>query len=194
MTVQMNAIERACVPETGMVAEGGACLRVGSGNNGVGHDDCAIGLFCSGLGLPADATGEALMRQCRAFCRDSSTCTAPQECLAIGELTPQDGLCVDTCTAFGTDCTGGMWCRPGVTTTDELRGTCSTPGPVGLMGDCSVDQCQADMVCLTTTATGESACYALCDIAGVDAPCTVAGQMCRGVNGLAPQVGVCSTP
>jgi hypothetical protein len=130
--------------------------------------------------------GVAIQRVCVAFCRDDAGCAAPERCLTIGNLAPQDGLCIDPCTPWGSDCPTDMWCNPREATNGDLIGTCTSAGPQQLNQDCTNLTCGEDLVCLVNNTTMETTCYALCDDTH---PC--ATGTCTGINGLPTQVGAC---
>jgi hypothetical protein len=176
------------------------CIRTPlTGNASVGHDDCAAGLWCSGLGFPDDpVAGVPTMRACRSWCRASTDCdmAGGEQCVALGDLTPQDGFCLPTCPLWGTTCTDGMACQYLGTiegAAGPAVGYCGTAGPVPINGDCTVDACAADLLCITNNMTMETSCRAMCDTAGGAAgthPCP-AGQTCGTFQDAPAGFGIC---
>ncbi len=178
--------ETECLAPTGTLAEGDTCVRDAEGNTGVGHDPCAAGLFCSGIGLPIGPPPE---RACRKFCDSNLNCTvANQECLSLDGDGALQGICVPTCTLFGTDCQAGMSCSISINNNGaDGMGTCRTDG-IGMSGntcDANTD-CATNMNCISDGAGG-GICAALCDAAHA----CPGGMACTAVSPLPNQGGFC---
>lgn len=182
-------IDTECVAQAGTVGRDQSCTRTNPGNPGVGRDDCAMGLFCSGMGFPQDMSGAATMRACREFCYEGSTCAAGEACAALDNLTPQNGLCMKTCALFGADCAAGTSCSISSLTGEEMYvGLCRSTGTAAAGAACeSSTDCQANLQCLFGD-HGSGACGSLCDEAH---PCS-AGS-CMAIPGLPAAGGFCQS-
>ena len=180
---EADGFERACVAPTGTRAEGDRCVRGADGPAGLGHDDCAPGLFCSFIGVVPPSAGGS--RLCRRACEADAGCATGQRCAVLAD---GQGLCGPTCAAFG-PCAGGMSCADAWTGTGgdrDLFLVCRVAGPVALGQPCGLDdECGADAICLTELFGVPSVCAALCD---GEHPC--ATGTCQELASGAP--GVCT--
>jgi hypothetical protein len=164
-----------CVTPSGTAAADDSCTRDSETPAGVGHDSCAAGSYCSGYGSLSSPPD----RHCRKFCADDTGCPTGHKCMALivdPSGSPLDGICVPTCTLFGTDCPSGLNC--GVTSLDEdgsnvifscrqvgtaaVGAPCVTSG--GTAGPAPYD-CVADSLCFDPAGGSGTAfvCNGLCD-------------------------------
>jgi hypothetical protein len=148
----------------GTVARDAACTFDSSG-----LDDCLKGTICS-------ATGSATGTVCRKVCVADSDC-GTQKCARRGGgggggTTNNFGICVPTCTEFGSDCGAGT-CAASATSITSSTGntvrflTCRALG-TGNPGDsCSRTMpCGANMLCIGAGGGAATAqCSPLCDSA-----------------------------
>jgi hypothetical protein len=172
-----------CLSLEGAVTAGLFCERSGE----VGRDDCAAGLYCSGLGFPV-VSGEPPDRVCRRFCRDAAGCGEGEACLKVSFETPPDGLCAPvTCSLFGPGCPAGMTCDALETTTGSWVGLCRSPGAGEPGGLCVEVDCVAGAHCERGATAGTATCRLLCDDAH---PCP-GGATCAPLPGLGAGGGLC---
>lgn len=178
-----------------------ACARESDGNAGVGRDTCDKGLYCTARGNHDGSIGPG-HQTCRQYCRATSSCTNGHECMVLTDLTPKDGTCIDSCTPLGTDvCDQAMaWCDPTDNIQGSTRGICTLKGTLAIGATCDgatiTDSCVANSLCVVSTdASGNktSRCDSACDLAGIDHPCTVAGETCTAFSsGGSADYGFCS--
>jgi hypothetical protein len=96
----------ACVADDGQAALGAPCERAKPTAQGVGHDGCQKGLYCSEFSA---ATPDA--RTCKKLCLVDGDCKAGEACFGVG-ATPWAGVCVPTCSLFdASTCAAGTTCR-----------------------------------------------------------------------------------
>jgi hypothetical protein len=196
-----------CVAETGTTAEGGTCTRTGGM---VGIDDCASGLFCSGVGFPAPATGGTRARVCRKYCAHDSDCATsgsdagPTDdwCALLDSEVPPDGICVPGCQLFSgtSQCTGahaGESCELDLADIDNtVRAECRSSKTGVNQGDsCGIpnsttnppsdENCAAGQDCLTLDKGTTFTCQQICDNnnACATGSCTTLVPM-GGFNGI----------
>src|SRR5581483_1437235 len=168
------------------VALGGSCTF----DPATGFDNCQKGLSCSGLGT---ATGQFA---CRKFCTADSDCgSASQQCARLTGTAPAVGICVPTCTEFGTSCGAGMTCAAiatdvSSTTGNTVRFLICRPIGTGQPGDtCSKTMlCGSDVLCVGSGGGAATAqCSPLCDTTHV---CPmIAGQPDGGTWSCMPVAG-----
>jgi hypothetical protein len=185
----MGNWSNVCRALTGMVAEGADCMRESTTNDGVGRDNCDKGLYCTSLGR---SDGAALPKACREFCRATAACNQGFTCMALTDnLSPPDGICITTCTLFGTDCAQGAWCNPATDIESNSTGFCIEAGTKQVGENCGgMNTCAANSICIVTQdMPNDGTCRAMCDAAGMH-PCPMNFQ-CSGVNGLPADIGVC---
>jgi hypothetical protein len=200
----------ACEAQTGTTAEGATCTRTGGM---VGIDDCSTGLFCSGIGFPAPASGATRMRACRKFCSHDTDCVSgsldagPHDdfCVQLDGETPPDGLCVPGCTLFsmGAECTGafaGETCELDLGDIDSaIHGACRSSTSTAMQGDsCGVpnsttnppndENCAAGQLCLTLDKGTTFTCQQICDNTHA---CTTGACMTIVSGGGANGLGYC---
>ena len=174
-----------CLPNFGMVPKDGSCMRNKAaagdttGWSTIGFDNCAPGAYCSGYGsLNSDTPN----RHCRNYCYTDMDCnSAADKCMYFSNQ-PMGyylGICVPTCTAFGTDCPAGYGCSTQLEDLGEILGTasmpatmetmyysCRTPGKVALDNPCpnGDSDCGANTICFDHTLMGmPGTCTAMCD-------------------------------
>ncbi len=185
--VSGGALETECLAETGTVGESMTCLRTSEGDPGVGHDDCAIGLWCSGVALP---TGPPPVRACRKMCSSNGDCTiAGEECLSIDGSGPLAGFCLPTCTLFDTaTCMANMSCSININIDNTNgMGLCRMNGTKVAGNPCAAhSECSPNMNCISDGAGG-GICANLCDAAHA----CPAGEACTAVPPLPNQGGFC---
>jgi len=147
-----------CVPRTGSGALGQACTRVAQDASGVGRDDCASGLFCSGLSL---ASG----RVCRTLCSKTADCGAGQGCLELTtKARPAGGMCFASCTLFGACGGGGQSCTPAFGTDVATTTYCRASGTGTLGTVCTRNEdCVANSWCFADSSGQQLTCHAVCD-------------------------------
>jgi hypothetical protein len=189
MIVVGDMVETECVEQTGTVAADEVCVRVSEGNGGVGRDDCAIGLFCSGLGLPPPPSQGVPPpeRRCREFCDSNLDCVTSQKCLSLDGTGPVQGLCVPFCALFGSDCdavAANMSCslignNDGATAFGICRGNGTVPHGGACMSNLD---CQPNMNCIS-----DGTCAALCD----NTHACPGGTSCTPVSGVENGGGFC---
>jgi hypothetical protein len=169
-----------CVTVVGFVASGNPCVR-----GEIGRDDCAPGLYCSGLGFPS---GNPPQRVCRRFCRDAAGCAAGESCVKLSDETPPDGICVPaSCALFTPGCPSGMTCDAvELTTAGQWAGVCRSPGSGEPGGPCVEVDCVAGAHCQRGATPGSATCRLLCDATH---PCP-AGT-CEPFSGLPNGGGLC---
>jgi len=131
-----------------------------------GMDDCVKGTRCTATGLPMGS-----MPLCRLFCGKDADCGTGQSCRAAiggggGGTTTPIGICIPSCTPFGTDCGTGKTCA--MTNTDiastmtkrVLFLSCRATGTTPLWATCQAStDCVDNAVCSRATMT----CVPLCD-------------------------------
>ncbi|HZS37783.1 MAG TPA: hypothetical protein VFF06_13190 [Polyangia bacterium] len=144
-----------CVPLAGMVTDGQPCMR---GMNGM-PDDCNAGLTCTTRG------STTMNPLCRKLCGADSDCDAGQKCTVLSNRTPTVGVCIPSCTPFGTDCSGGLTCA---TTAVEIGSTMQNPKIVftcrGVGTTPAFGQCMRSTDCVADTACDQGGtCEPLCD-------------------------------
>ena len=177
-----------CVTPTGTVGADGTCKRASEDAAGIGHDDCAAGFYCSGIGSFTTPP----VRHCRKYCATDTDCSGGQKCsiLLSDPAGPIAGICVPTCTLFGTDCPTGFNCSLIIGDMDgaALYGTCRSVGTGAAGSTCKAGtECVADEVCSDPTMSGTSTCVPLCDTAHA---CT-GGKTCKPQGSLPTGGGVC---
>jgi hypothetical protein len=150
-TQQNPMLGTECVPLASMVVGlNQTCMRA------MGMDNCDKGLSCSTVGAPAG------MRVCLKVCAAGTDCPSTEKCVAgFGA-----GVCVKSCTPFGSDCASGMTCssfQSDIASTmnnDIIVPVCRTIGTTMLGGTCMrSSECGANAGCLTDTGT----CAQICD-------------------------------
>lgn len=177
-----------CVTPTGTKATGDTCSRTAQTPAGVGHDDCAAG-FCSGIGQLHDPPS----RKCRKFCAGDSTCGTGEKCsvlIADPSGAAIAGICVPTCTMFGTDCAGGDNCSVLISDFDgkTAYGTCRAVGKTAIDGTCTNPyDCVKDTICADPLSTGTATCISLCD----DSHACPSGKTCKAYGSLPKNGGLC---
>jgi len=176
-----------CVTPSGTKAVGDACTRTSQDPSGIGNDDCAAGLFCSGIGSLQSPPS----RHCRKFCKDDGKCASTEKCsqLVFEGTTATAGICVPTCTVFGTDCTGSLNCSVLITSMDgtTAHGTCRAVGTKVAGDTCTMAyECAKDMVCADPTKSGKATCIPLCDSSHA---CSTGS--CKPVGSLPSGGGIC---
>jgi hypothetical protein len=126
----------------GTVAEGQPCTSMfGKTVN----DNCVAGTMC-------DNDGPGSTYVCRKVCTDDSGCTSGARCGIV--LTRKWGLCLPTCTPFGSDCPAGNDCS---STFDDITATqtnevgffvCKLTGAAAEWAKCQKDSdCGAGLWC-----------------------------------------------
>lgn len=176
----MPGLERDCVGDFGGRQRGETCTR---GAAGLGHDDCAPGLFCSFIGvLPPDRGGSRL---CRAMCDADTACPGTERCARQVEG-PAMGFCGQPCDPF-TACPSNMTCGdlyPSLEGDLAFFLVCRVTGAVALGGACATNyDCGADAICFDFL--GPGSCLALCDATH---PCAGTSQCQTPAGAVA---GVC---
>jgi len=183
-----------CVAATGagMMMAGQTCTRTSDNETGYGHDDCAPGSWCSGVGVIPPMMGGS--RVCRPFCENDATCATGERCLGLLD-TPQVGYCIRTCTMFDdATCAMGLTCSSLAVDVDStyVFMHCRPTGTVGLGGVCSFEMpCAAGLDCLDLTpmdGMDNPRCTSICDSAH---PCPM-GQMCEDQPDLPSAGGYCA--
>lgn len=178
-----------CMAPGGTAAADTSCTRTSEDVSGIGSDTCAPGAYCSSIGTYTTPP----TRNCRKFCASDADCSGGKKCSA---LIPDPaggtgwGICVPTCTLFGTDCASGMNCSVLIADTDGLNlyGTCRGVGTVAADATCkAAPECAADLVCTDPTSSGTSTCNALCDSTHA---CT-GTKTCKTGGGLPGTDGLC---
>ena len=144
-------VTTACVERTGTVAEGAACTRGASG-----ADDCASGLYCTGL----------VALTCRTLCRSDAECDGTEVCIAPGTV-PALGFCAASCDVFAPGaCGAGLGCQPVATHPEVARtrlgGSCARVGTAALDAPCELEGCVDGLVC-ARNALLELRCATPCD-------------------------------
>jgi hypothetical protein len=181
----MTMLEGQCIAITGNKMPGDPCTRT---PDVAGHDDCDKGSFCSSIGSYYPLTMPN--RHCRSYCASDGDCkTMGERC---DSLDPQNGvgLCVPTCTPFGTDCQMGYDCSMFVETIDQmaLLATCRFIGMTAIGAACKdVTDCVAGATCNIPQNMTMGTCVAMCDMAH---PCPNAGK-CMAAPGLPNGGGTC---
>lgn len=171
-----------CVPN-GTVAESQACM-ITSKNSALLADNCVAGTVCDNSG------GDSTLH-CRKFCDTMTACSgAGLKCAAV--YTTSWGLCVPSCTPFGTDCPSGNDCS---TTFDAVSTTansgvfvCKTTGTGKLFDMCGSDtDCGANLACVGPR------CSPVCDSTHACAqPMDDGGTIsCQSYANLPNGAGVC---
>jgi hypothetical protein len=149
----LTVVGSTCVAN-GTVAEGQPCVMVPS--SGLLNDNCLAGSVC-------DNTGGDSSLHCRKSCTATVACSsADLKCAAV--YTGDWGLCVPSCTPFGSDCPMGNDCS---TTFDAVSQTansgvfvCKTTGMGALGASCMGDtDCGANLACVGPR------CAPICDTA-----------------------------
>jgi hypothetical protein len=172
-----------------------ACMRDSEGNAGVGRDNCDKGLYCTALGNP-DGTFGIGHQTCRAFCRATSACADGFECMGLTDLTPTDGICIDSCDPLGAGCdeaaTPPAWCQPKDNILGVSRGICVQAGGLQVDAICSgagiTDTCAANLLCVGNDDNGFT-CRPICSLADATFPCATGS--CEMINGFATDFGTC---
>jgi hypothetical protein len=92
--------------------------------------------------------------------------------MKCSQLIPDDsgaalyGICVPTCTLFGSDCATGFNCSTLIADMDDahLYGTCRQTGTGTAGSACKGGtECLPDYVCADPTKSGSDTCISLCD-------------------------------
>jgi hypothetical protein len=164
VTIGTRGNENRCLPINGMVATGQPCMR--DATNMLGHDNCDKGNLCSPFGA---WTATLDMRRCRAYCRAQGDCPQGYSCMVLGQ---PEGICVPSCTPFGSECPNGFTCSDIYGSIDEVNTviTCRAIGAIPVGSACTdTSDCVADSWC------NSGLCLALCDATH---PCP-AGKSCR---------------
>lgn len=129
-------------------------------------DNCQKGLICTG-------TGAVNATMCRKICANDNDCGGTQKC-ARSRISSSFGLCIPTCTEFGTTCGTGGTCANSSTDISSTTGntvrflTCRAIG-TGMPGDaCSRSMpCGENMLCIGSGGGAATAqCSPLCDSSG----------------------------
>jgi hypothetical protein len=181
-------LETECLPVTGTLANGETCMRESEAEADIGHDNCNIGLWCSGVSLPA---GPPQQRACRMMCSDNGHCTtAGEQCLSIDGTDPLDGFCLPTCTLFdAATCMTGMSCSIMINI-DETSGMgiCRMDGTIIAGNACGAvgQNCLPNMQCISD-GMGGGVCANLCD----GAHACPGGLACTAVPPLPNGGGFC---
>jgi len=171
----MQSSSLACSAD-GTIARDAACTFDANG-----FDDCLKGNICTTTGSSTTSG------MCRKVCASDNDCGA-QRCARRGGgggggTTSSFGVCIPTCTEFGTECGTGATCAQSASDIQMQNGTTvrfltCRPTGTGMPGDsCSRTMpCGADMLCLGQGGGGATAqCSPLCD--GTHMTCTMlAGQ------------------
>jgi hypothetical protein len=175
-----------CVLLNDTLAVGATCTRIGGA---VGNDDCNIGLYCSGLTFATNPNGTPTTRVCRRFCRDDSLCAPGEHCIAVGNGTPQDGLCIPSgCALFSTTCGTDFTCDiAALADRKNFVGLCRSVGTTAVGSDCTQSVCVAGSTCAIDTGGRTASCHADCDATH---PCT-GNQTCKVLMGLPNSGGTC---
>jgi hypothetical protein len=153
----------ACVPLTGDVEEGEACVRA---PEGFGHDDCAPGLFCTFIDvLPPSAGGT---RHCRRLCHQDGDCSEGGRCAILDAEAPANGFCGTPCTPFGADCPDMLECSRLWFGPEGVSGsflTCRLPAgrAPGEVCDPADEDCAPGNVCASLLFSAGPRCHPLCD-------------------------------
>ncbi len=193
---QGGSLHPACVAATGTKAVGELCTRAG---DEVGLDDCAPGLYCSGLGVKA---AKPAVRRCLALCQVGADCAKGQLCSLLGMPKigggpdwPFGGVCLPVCDPFqdGT-CVEGTECARSVVNADDLKAfwTCVGVGTIAAGAACqpySSPSCVAGHVCEYDDKGTGSTCRAACDKAH---PCQAGGSCVPDLRATNGAPGVCS--
>jgi hypothetical protein len=147
-----------CLPLTGTLQEGAACTRVASGNDGYGRDNCDKGLYC---------LDEVANKQptCRRLCTADADCASPLRCYFQLFATSQTvGVCVPTCTLFGSDCDVGFECHltTGADRATDWHTYCGGVGVSPAGASCYGGTCTPGYACAPQSPTSY-VCTQLCD-------------------------------
>jgi hypothetical protein len=201
-SVALNAFlvwSNICRPQDpAMITEGTDCARATDSppEAGVGNDNCAAGNYCTSLGNLDGTLGPGFLK-CHKFCETAASCSGTQTCMALNDLSPPDGICIDPCTLFdGTECTAGAaGCFPAKNVTGATIGMCAAVGTVATGGRCGagIGDCVANNVCINTDWENSiNNCRPLCDAAH---PCVDATMECSTLfEDFVLDVGVCVVP
>jgi hypothetical protein len=180
-----GGLSAMCVP-TGSVMEGQPCMPASGGGNTL-NDNCAGGLIC-------DNDGPDSANVCRRVCTADSTCTNGQRCGLL--FNASYGVCLPTCTAFGTGCPAGNDCSVPF---DDIAATqasevgffvCKKTGSVGAWKPCQKDSdCAAGLAC-----DPQAGCFPVCDAmhACGDAPGDGGVLMCSPLVSQGNGAGYCN--
>jgi hypothetical protein len=192
---QLDTVRPFCVPLRGTGGEGASCRIIYEeppGFTGIhfpnADRDCGLGLICWNPGYDAQKPAT-----CRPFSSGVSQCASGQGCLDAfpGSSDPNlggVGLCVATCTVFGSDCPAGQICALAHDRVPSF-GYCAPAGTIGEGQSCNAvaglwmgEQCQAGLTCIRAN---QDTCKRLCRSSS---DCS-AGQTCAAA--FPPGIGVC---
>lgn len=168
------SISYACLP-AGTVEPGGDCEIQASG-----LDDCVADAMCTTTGVAdSDPNAETVHRVCRQYCATDEDCPRMAEGMSLCRRfeaaasnlpTPvlPGGICVETCTPFGTDCGPTGTCAALGNHVDGGNAflTCHFSGPASDGQDCEGHHdCGAELACVTRTMGlfRTTKCEQLCD-------------------------------
>jgi hypothetical protein len=128
----------------GTVAEGQPCMPA-TGSGKTINDNCVAGTIC-------DNDGPGSTNVCRKVCTADMQCASGARCGVL--ITRKWGLCLPSCTPFGSDCPAGNDCSSSF---DDISATqmsevgffvCKLTGATALWGTCKQDSdCAAGMFC-----------------------------------------------
>jgi hypothetical protein len=184
-----TSVVAGCMAPSGSAAVAASCTRKSETPAGIGDDTCAPGAYCSGIGTLTDPP----TRHCRKFCLGDSECGTGEKCstlIPVASGVGPFGICVPTCTVFGTDCATGMNCSLLISDTDTktLYGTCRAIGTGAAGSTCkNGPECAADLDCADPTSSGSATCVPLCDSSHA---CT-GGTTCKPAGSLPSGGGLC---
>jgi hypothetical protein len=173
-----------CVPN-GTIASGQPCVV----SDATGLDDCLKGMLC-------DNDGANAANICRKYCTKSSDCTgANEKCLAA--YNPTWGICLPTCTPYGSDCPSGNSCASAFNDFPSSGNTgffvCHQSGTATVYASCSADtDCGDNLLCDQTY----NWCTPICDSTHTcpQAPAVDGGAAnitCQPFTNLSSGQGVC---
>lgn len=185
-----NMLDVTCVEVEGMKPEGEQCFRMPDNNTtGVGHDDCDVGLYCTGR---MQAPGNPPIRYCRKLCTAQSQCAGmtSDTCMGLGDI----GVCLPTCTMWNdATCPAGTWCAFSGDVSGTMNvdaGECFEADVNAIGMPCGAEEggCVAGAICLS-----DNVCHQLCTtLTGGDMmhACTNAAETCNELQD-AVGFGVC---
>jgi hypothetical protein len=152
---------------------------------------CTPGTVCLDLANNQYAPALAAHPTCRAICRSDAACNAGEKCMLISPASG-DGVCVESCTLFGSDCPAGQTCNIEVLDADGASGfaACGIAGSIPVGGICDYSTkaaCAPGSYCNQTDNWQHYYCLPLCDD---DHPCN-GSLRCAVMPGLPKHGGLC---
>jgi hypothetical protein len=158
MVSMAGMVVNECVAPMGNKAQGQTCTRATPG-----LDDCDKGLYCAALALVTRPP----TRTCLGYCANDGDCGAGSNnfCAALPGVI-EIGVCVPSCTLFGTSCGATNTCGVPISGLGTNFFSCHGVGTNAIGAACNAGfDCPADSACIDPAMTGATTCFQLCNSA-----------------------------